>query len=109
VETNLRFRGRDFEMVTVAAQFPDEETKVLNFLKKHSASMQNYIFADEDKYKMLEAIDPKWNGALPHTLVVNEKGQVIYRETGSLDFLAMRRAILPALDEIAPWGGLGDR
>lgn len=109
VETNLRFRGRDFELVTVAAQFPDEEAKVLNFLKKHRASMPNYIFADEDKYKMLEAIDPEWNGALPHTLVVNEKGKVIYRETGSLDFLALRRAIIPALDDIAPWGGLGDR
>lgn len=109
VNTNLRFRYRDFELVSIAAHFPDEEAKVLSFLNKQHASMRNTIFADEDKYKMLEAIDPDWNGALPHTLVINEKGEVIYRETGSIDFLELRRAIIPALDNITPWGGLGDR
>lgn len=108
VNTNLQFRNREFELVTVAAHFPDEEAKVLAFLKKHHASMQNYIFAGEDKYALIEALDPEWVGALPHTLVINEKGEVIYRETGILDFLALKRAIIPALNNISPWGGLGD-
>ena len=29
-----------------------------------------------------------------------------YRQTGELDFLKLRRAIVPALNQLAPWGGL---
>jgi thiol-disulfide isomerase/thioredoxin len=108
VNTNLQFRNREFELITVAAHFPDEQDKVHAFLKKYHASMKNYIFADEDKYKLIEALDPEWVGALPHTLVVNEKGEVIYRETGILDFLTLRRVVVSALNNISPWAGLGD-
>lgn len=106
VEQNLRFRHRDFELVTVAAQFPDEEAKVLKFLQKKNASTRNLIFGTTDKYALIEALDPEWQGALPHTLLIDEKGKVIYRQTGSIDFLAIRRAIVPALNAITPWGGL---
>ncbi len=106
VETNLRFRGRDFELVTIAAEYPKMEAKALKFLQGQHASMKNYIFADTDKYANIEAIDPEWSGALPHTLLVNEKGEVIFRHTGPLDFLELRRLIVPALDAITPWGGL---
>lgn len=106
VETNLRFRGRDFELVTVAAEYPQAEAKVLKFLQGQRASSRNVMFGSTDKYAQIEAIDPEWNGALPHTLLVNEKGEVIFRHTGPLDFLELRRRIVPALDAITPWGGL---
>lgn len=103
IEQNLRFRHRSFELVTVAAQFPDEEAKVLKFLQSKHASTKNYIFADGDKYAYIEAFDKDWNGELPYTLLIDEKGKVIYRESGSIDFIKIRRAILPALDNVAPW------
>jgi thiol-disulfide isomerase/thioredoxin len=106
IEQNLRFRHRDFELVTLAAQFPDEEPKVLKYLQQHQASTRNLIFGTTDKYALIEALDPEWGGALPYTLLIGADGKVLYRETGSLDFLALRRAIVPALNAITPWGGL---
>jgi thiol-disulfide isomerase/thioredoxin len=106
IEHNLRFRGRDFEMITLAAQFPDEQPKVLKFLRGHHASTRNLIFGATDKYALIEALDPEWSGALPYTLLLGPDGKVLYRETGSIDFLAIRRAIVPALNAITPWGGL---
>jgi thiol-disulfide isomerase/thioredoxin len=106
VATNLQFRHRDFELVTVAAEYPKMEAKVLKFLQGQHASMRNVMFGDTDKYALMEALDPEWNGALPHTLVVDEKGEVIFRKTGPLDFLELRRLLLPELEEITPWGGL---
>jgi len=103
LEQNLRFRQRSFELVTVAAQFPDEEAKVLKFLQDKHASTKNYIFADSDKYALIEAFDKDWNGELPYTLLIDEKGKVLYRESGSIDFIAIRRAIVPALDRVSPW------
>src|SRR5688572_6691684 len=108
VETNLRFRHRDFELITIAAQFPDEKAQVLRFLEKHHASAKNYFFADTDKYKMFEALDPEWKGGLPHTLLIAPGGEVIYRVTEELDFLELRRKIVPALNKITPWPGMSD-
>ena len=108
VETNLRFRLRDFELVTVAAEFPDQQPKVLAFLKKHHASTRNLIFGDTDKYKLIEAFDPEWNGALPHTLLLGPNGEVLFRQTGEIDFLELRRKIFPALNQITPWPGMSD-
>ena len=106
IETNLIYRNRDFELVTVAAQFPDEKDRVLSFLQKHHASTRNLIFGQTDKYQLMAALDPEWTGALPHTLVLGADGTVLYRQTGELDFLKLRRAIVPALNQLAPWGGL---
>jgi thiol-disulfide isomerase/thioredoxin len=108
IETNLRFRHRDFELITVAAQFPDEKDQVLRFLQKHFASNKNYYFGDTDKYKMIEAFDPDWNGAVPHTLLLGPNGEVLYRETSDLNILELRRKIYPALNKITPWPGLSD-
>lgn len=103
IETNLRFRQRDFELVTVAAQFPDEKEDVAKFLKKHHSGVRNLLYGETDKYKMAEALDPEWNGALPHTLLVAPDGKILYRHTGDVDFLELRRKIVPALDAIKPW------
>jgi thiol-disulfide isomerase/thioredoxin len=108
IETNLRFRHRDFELVTVAAHFPDESPKVLKFLQDHYASMRNVYFGIPDKYKLIEALDPEWNGALPHTMLIAPGGEVIYRQTGEIDFLELRRKIVPALNKITPWPGMSD-
>ncbi len=103
VEMNLMYRGRDFEMVTVAAQFPDEKDRVLAFLKKQGASTRNHFFGDNDKYRLIEAFDPEWTGALPHTVVLSHEGKVLFRQTGEIDPLELRRKVLPALDAIHPW------
>lgn len=108
IETNLRFRHRDFELVTVAAHFPDEKDKVLAFLQKQHASTRNLIFGEPDKYKLIEAFDPEWNGALPHTLLLGPNGEVLLRQTGEIDFLELRRKIFPALNKITPWPGMSD-
>ena len=108
VEHNLRFRGRPFELVTIAAEYPDQEAAVKEFLTKKHASTKNYILASNDKDALYDVFEPKgtWRGQLPYTIIVNEKGEVVYREHGALSFLKMRRAIVPELNRIKPWGGL---
>jgi peroxiredoxin len=108
VEHHWRFRGRPFEMVTIAAEYPDMEGTVKEFLQTKHASMKNYILASNDKDELYDAFEPAttWKGQLPYTIIVNEKGEVVYREFGALSFLKMRRAIVPELDRIKPWGGL---
>jgi thiol-disulfide isomerase/thioredoxin len=88
------YRGRDFEVVTVNADDPGAREKALEFLKTQQASTRNYAFDKGDPYALIEAVDPKWQGALPHTIVVAPGGEVIYRSEGAFDTLKLRKAIV---------------
>ena len=99
VKINRSFRHRAFELVTVAANFPDEKKAVLAFLQKNQASNHNLLFADTDKYKLMAAFDPEWNGALPYTLLLGPKGEVLYQMQGPIDPLEVKRIIVKSLKE----------
>lgn len=103
MQIHRQYRGRDFEVVTVAAQFPDEEKPVMAFLKKQQASNVNYLFGDTDKYALMDAFDKKWEGALPFTLLLDPKGKVLYRKQGAIDVLAVKALIVKSLNAHQPW------
>jgi peroxiredoxin len=88
------YRGRDFEVVTINADDAGNRGKALEFLKTQQASTRNFAFDKGDPYALIEAVDPKWQGALPHTILVAPGGDVIYRSEGAFDRLKLRKAIV---------------
>ncbi len=103
VTVNRMYRHRDFELVTVSQNRPDEEEAVLAFLTKKQASNRNLIFASTDREQLINAFDPAWQGDVPYTVLISPEGQIIYTEKGSVDFLALKRAIMKAMNERKPW------
>ena len=87
-------------MVTVSVNDPDEQTNVLKFLQRQQASNRNLIFASTDRDKLINAFDPQWQGEVPFTVLINPDGTIAYRESGSIDVLAIKRAIKKSLDAI---------
>ena len=85
VTMNHMYRDRGFELVTISADDPDHKANALRFLQRKEASGPNYIFNVDDKYKLIEAIDPKWEGALPYTVLVEPGGKVVYAHQGIID------------------------
>jgi thiol-disulfide isomerase/thioredoxin len=94
VAVNRMYRGRPFEFVTISADKAEKKADALEFLRKQQASSRNYLFALDDIYKLVEAIDPAWRGSLPYTVLVTPGGKIIYRETGEVDPLKLKRAIV---------------
>jgi thiol-disulfide isomerase/thioredoxin len=94
VSLNRIYRGREFEVVTLNADEAGKRDKALEFLKTQQASTRNFAFDKGDPYALIEAVDPKWQGALPHTIVVAPGGEVIYRSEGAFDTLKLRKAIV---------------
>ena len=100
LETTYRmFRNRDLDMVTVSTNMPDEKAGVLRFLQKQHASSRNLIFGSTDTYALQAAFDPKWESAVPYTVLLAPDGKVLYHQNGDLDVLALRRAILANLPD----------
>jgi peroxiredoxin len=85
VTMNRMYRDRGFEFVSISADDPEHKDKALKFLQRNQASSPNYIFNTDDKYKLIEAIDPKWEGALPYTMLVEPDGKVVYAHQGIID------------------------
>lgn len=94
ITMNRMYRQRDFEFISISADDPAKKEKVLQFLKKKQASNTNYLFSIDDKYKLIEAIDPKWQGALPYTILVEPGGKIVYAKQGPIDAAAMKKLIV---------------
>lgn len=94
MDMNHMYRRRDFELVTISADKPENKDKVLRFLKSQNASNTNYLFSGDNKYKLIEAIDPNWQGALPYTILVEPGGKIVYAKEGRIDVPLMKKRIV---------------
>jgi peroxiredoxin len=91
---NRMYRKRDFEFISISADDPVKKNKALQFLVKQEASSSNYIFNVDDKYKLIEAIDSNWQGALPYTILVEPGGKIVYAKQGPIDPAEMKKRIV---------------
>jgi peroxiredoxin len=94
IDINRMYRRRDFEFISISADEPAKRDKALKFLQQSEASATNYIFNVDDKYQLIDAIDPKWQGALPYTLLVEPGGKIVYSKEGPIDPQALKTAIV---------------
>ena len=97
VEINRMYRHRDFEMVGINIESLDEKAKVQDFLQQNQASFANYVYSGKDTYALIDAVDPKWEGPIPYTLIVKPGGEVLYRHLGTIDPLEVKKVIVEYL------------
>lgn len=94
VSINRMYRRRDFEFITISADNPEKKDKVLSQLKKLMLSNTNYLFNSDDKYKLIEAVDPNWAGALPYTILVEPGGKIVYAKQGPINPMEIKTMIV---------------
>ena len=93
------YRKRPFELVTVSINYPDEEKGVRKFLESQHASSRNLLFGKMDIYALMKAFDPNWDGAVPYSMVISPGGKILYKSSGKLDILKVRRLILASFPD----------
>ena len=96
-DTFRMYSDRDFELVTVSANMPEEKDGVLRFLERKHATSRNLIFASDDTAALQTAFDPAWQSAVPYTVLIGADGKVLYSSLGSVDLLDLHRKILAAV------------
>jgi len=106
VKIHWIYRNRkttEFELVTISADPQKNREGVLKFLKKFKASSNNFHYNSDNVYELIEAVDPKWAGAIPYTILVKPGGEVIYRQMGMIDPLEVKRKIHGYYSDTLPW------
>src|ERR1700693_2879201 len=97
LETFQMYKVRDFDLITVSANMPDEKDGVMRMLEKKHATSRNLLFASNDTAAMQVAFDPGWESAVPYTVLLAPDGKILYKKLGSVDILELRRTILANL------------
>jgi peroxiredoxin len=96
-DTFQMYKVRDFELITVSTNMPEEKDGVLRMLQKQHATSRNLLFASNDTAALQAAFDPTWESAVPYTVLLDSSGKVLYKTLGSVDILELRRTILANL------------
>lgn len=106
---------RPVELVTISMDNPKMLTQAQNFLQKNHAGVpsrlaktlaeegrktNNYVFTDPSSEALIKALDPEWQGPLPHTVVIAPGGKIVYRKTGILD---PHELYAKLLEELTPY------
>ena len=94
VTINRMYRGREFEFISICLDDTSKHTKALKFLQSKQASTKNYLFNIRNKWALIEAVDPKWQGALPYTLIVEPGGKIVYGKQYLIDPAQIKKIIV---------------
>jgi peroxiredoxin len=93
------YSDRNFELVVVSMNKPNEKPVVTQWLEKTHATSRNLQFDSENTAALQKAFDPKWEAGpeVPYTILLDADGNVLYQTGKPVDQLKLRRTILANL------------
>jgi peroxiredoxin len=112
VSISRRLGNRDFEMITISMDEPNDSARVRAFLERQHASPPNrlkrllkaegrsgtnFLYTGASTDALVKALDPDWPGPLPHSVVIAPGGRIVYRHNGALDVADLQSRLIEAL------------
>jgi len=107
-----KFSRREFELITISLDQPNQMDRAKAFLRKHRAVMSdklqktveaegrttnNYLYTGASLDDLANTLDPDWPGPIPYSILVDQDGNVLYRKLGKIDPDTVRSEILDTL------------
>ena len=113
VDAGRRFQTRPMDFISISLDPVEHRPAVTKFLQSRHAAMpdavaeslkteglpsNNFHWTGGNPDAMAQAIDSEWSGALPHSVIVAPGGKILWRHTGEIDIVEVRRQILKGLE-----------
>lgn len=95
MESLLRARGVKF--IAISADEPEQESAAAKFLAEVKIPAPGYIRRAKDDDKFINAIDPKWSGALPALFLYDKTGRKVKMFVGETPMKEVEAAIMKLL------------
>jgi len=99
IRVSRRMGLRDFELITISTDLPEDYDQALALLDKNRAALparlkpslgkegrtsNNYLYTEPSMDSLIKALDPDWEGPQPHTILVAPGGKVVFRHNGEI-------------------------
>ncbi len=112
VKTARKFGLREFELITISMDDATDKNTVKTFLEKNHAALpdrlkpslkaegrttNSYIFSSANQDELIKALDPKWPGPIPHSVLVAPNGDIIWSHNGEVNGDELRTKVLDVL------------
>jgi thiol-disulfide isomerase/thioredoxin len=97
VALESRLRARGLRLVTISADEPEQEAQARAFLDQVKVPAPTYIRRARNDDQFINAIDPKWSGALPASYLYDRQGKKVKSFFGEVDLKELEAAILKLL------------
>lgn len=109
IKIGRQFETRGFDFISISLDAPDMHHEVLEFLTSEHAALprltekslikedrksNNYLYSSSDTDALAEALDPHWQGPVPYSILVAPGGKILFRQTGEIDPVELKTAIL---------------
>ncbi len=114
VRISRRMGLRNFEMITISTDLPEDRESVVAFLDKQRAALprklkptleqegrksNNYLYTEPSMDRLIQALDPMWSGPQPHTILVAPGGEIVFRHTGPVSEDLLLEKILEIMSD----------
>ena len=93
VRLEAKYRSRGFHLVTISCDEPEHETDARQFLREHGVPETGYLKQVDDDEKFINAVDPKWSGALPALFLYDRSGRMVHSFVGKTEIAELEKAI----------------
>jgi peroxiredoxin len=93
------YSDRNFELVVVSTNRPEEKPAVKEWLDAKHATSRNLLFDTANTAALQKVFDPEWTASAdtPYTILLDADGNVLYKTAQPIDVLKLRRTILANL------------
>ena len=115
VTTARKFDLRNFEFISISTDQLKDSAKVKAFLEKNGAGLSDrlkksvkaesrksnsYLFTGGTTEDLMKALDPDWPGGIPHTVLVDANGTILWRHNGAVNGDELRAKVLERLGTV---------
>lgn len=86
-------KGQGLELIAISADEPEDEKIAIDFLVKAGVGSPTYARRAKNDDKFINAIDPKWSGALPALILYDRSGKKVKSWIGESDLKVVQAEI----------------
>jgi len=99
VRLQRTYRDRGLELVFVSADFDDRIAEVRRFLSRQGVGDSSYLKTGDDMH-FINALDPRWTGALPASFIFDGAGHLRYFHEGKATYAGLEEQVLKLLSPV---------
>jgi thiol-disulfide isomerase/thioredoxin len=88
-----KFRARGFQVVTISADDREHKAAAEKFIQMFRVEGPAYIKQTDDDDRFMNAIDAKWNGALPALFLYDKSGHKVRSFIGETEMPVLETAL----------------